>query len=107
MTETTHLVQDFLTENRTVPPERDGWFTGFEILRGLQQRGQETLGTQDVYDAIDHLMQTVPPVIEFDWLVIGDASRPPRSIVGEVLSAHEHVHRHYRLLQDAVELIPS
>ena len=66
--QTTQAVSDYLTHHRHDPPERDGWFTPYEIASGVKSELDLTLYSGPIYTALRHLMEAEPPQVEDSWL---------------------------------------
>ena len=91
-------IASYLTRHRNVPPEREGWFSPYEISVGLRQDEGRGISSFKLFPALDLLLAAEPPVIEDTWMQT-DAEENP---ITEVRFTHpdqpKDARRYYRAL---------
>jgi hypothetical protein len=70
------LVAEYLSRHRYIPPERDGWFSEYEIESGMQQDFHHRLRPSRVSGALDYLMEVEPPAVEDTWMISSEDRNP-------------------------------
>lgn len=91
-------VAEFLSNHRFVPPERDGWFSSYEIEEGIRKELRDKITTSRLYPALDYLLTAQPPAIEDSWMVTHTTSLPDLSVTYSHQEAPKKARRYYRAL---------
>lgn len=101
----TQAVGDYLTHHRYDPPERDGWFSMYEIQKGLRNDIGFSIRGLHFVRAMDTLMASQPPQAEDIWMMSHNDGNP------NLENQHRRPHqpdgsrRYYRILRTSVEYI--
>jgi len=67
------VVAQFLASNRSHPPEREGWYSSYEIQSGILAQREEKLRSARLFHALNSLLTSQPPAIEDAWMRSGPA----------------------------------
>lgn len=99
------LTAEYLNRHRFDPLERDGWFSGYEIYRGVREEFAARLLNHHVYQALDFLMQVEPPVIEDTWMTRRDDHTPMVEAHFQHDDAPKQARRFYRALGGITDFV--
>ncbi|HKR81506.1 MAG TPA: hypothetical protein VJR27_00720 [Candidatus Saccharimonadales bacterium] len=101
----TQAVSDYLNHHRYDPPERDGWFSMWEIKQGVNNELDFTLRSLHVLRATDALMATQPPKVEDVWMLSNSDGTPRLESQYQHPEQPDKARRFYRVVSPSVEYI--
>jgi hypothetical protein len=105
MSKAERTVQDFLDHHRYEPLERDGWYSAYEIYRGIGQDLGKKVRSARVFMALHALHQSVPPIIEDTWMLTNSQGNPITDELYQHPNQPDGARRFYRALQTSIEYI--
>ena len=100
------IIGDFLNHHRYEPPERDGWYSGYEIQRGIVQELGKRVPAYRLYPTLDRMLEAQPPVVEDTWMLTSGDGNPDISQQYSHPGQPDGARRFYRVIDASVEYIP-
>ncbi len=97
------LVAEFLSRMRHIPPEREGWYSGYEIQKGIKDELGVQVRAYKVLPSLDFLMSVDPPVVEDIWMLDDDNGVPDTSHQYAHPNRPEKARRFYRALGGIID----
>lgn len=100
-------VAEYLTRHRNIPPERKGWFSSYEVQKGIKEEFGVSMRLRPILGALDFLLQVEPPAVEDSWMMRGEDKLPILAEQYEHPNQPNRACRFYRALGNATDYVTT